>query len=148
MGATLANLLLSGVGQVLTAALTRCVLRRRLSNGQFFGILFVGLGLAVRAAPAAFFQPGGGSAAAGAASPLALSPEQLVGAAMVALAALLYSLLGVAYEKLLKGTGPAPANGEIMWSISILGAHTFCPACAPALACSSHPSTSPLAGVC
>lgn len=105
-GATLANLLLSGVGQVLTAVLTRCVLRKRLTNGQLGGILFVFLGLAVRAAPPAYFggaAAGSGSdvaaaaaAAAGAAPKppaAALQGEQLVGAALVALAALLYSLL-------------------------------------------------------
>ncbi|PSC69568.1 transporter permease [Micractinium conductrix] len=128
-GATLANLLLSGVGQVLTASLTRWVLRRRLTGGQLAGIAFVSLGLAVRAAPAAYFDalpfPGGGAGAAGSAGPagpsLALSPEQLTGAGMVALAAFLYSLLGVAYEKLLKGTGTPPPNAEIMWNVSILG---------------------------
>ena len=39
----------------------------------------------------------------------------------MALAALLYSLLGVAYEKLLKGSQQAPPNAEIMWQTSILG---------------------------
>lgn len=124
-GATLANLLLSGVGQVLTAALTRCVLRRRLTTGQLAGIAFVSLGLAVRAAPAAYFEWGAAStaaaAAAGTAPGLALSQEQLVGAGLVSLAALLYSLLGVAYEKLLKGSEAPPPNAEIMWSVSILG---------------------------
>ncbi|EFN56011.1 hypothetical protein CHLNCDRAFT_52094 [Chlorella variabilis] len=119
-GATLANLLLSGVGQVLTAALTRWVLRRRLTGGQLAGIAFVGLGLAVRAAPAFLLgaaAPNDGGAAAGA----ALSREQLVGAALVGLAALLYSILGVAYEKLLKGEPAPPPNAEIMWHVSILG---------------------------
>lgn len=127
-GATLANLLLSGVGQVLTATLTRCVLRRQLTGGQVAGIAFVGMGLAVRAAPAAYFTNGAAAAgAAGAASPAtlaasSLTPEQLNGAWLVALAALLYSLLGVAYEKLLKGgDAPPPANAEIMWHVSILG---------------------------
>ncbi|KAL4451881.1 hypothetical protein ABPG75_007543 [Micractinium tetrahymenae] len=133
-GATLANLLLSGVGQVLTAVLTRCVLRRRLTSGQLAGIAFVSLGLAVRAAPAAYFEfsgpsaatagaagSGAAAAAAGAGSSLALSHEQLVGAGLVSLAALLYSILGVAYEKLLKGGEAPPPNAEIMWSVSILG---------------------------
>jgi drug/metabolite transporter (DMT)-like permease len=122
-GATLANLLLSGVGQVLTATLTRLVLRRRLSGGQLAGIACVGLGLAVRAAPAAYFTSGSsiGTAGAGASLAAGLSPEQLGGAALVALAALLYSLLGVAYEKLLKGSQQAPPNAEIMWQTSILG---------------------------
>lgn len=102
-GATLSNLVLSGVGQVLTAGFTRFLLRKRLTNGQVGGILFVGLGLAIRAAPASYFQPDGGalgsggsssSQAAAAGGGLAtLSPEQVQGAAMVALAALLYSLL-------------------------------------------------------
>lgn len=124
-GATLANLLLSGVGQVLTAALTRWVLRRRLTTGQLAGIAFVSLGLAVRAAPAAYFELGAARpaapAAAGPAAAPALSQEQLTGAALVSLAALLYSLLGVAYEKLLKGSEAPPPNAEIMWSVSILG---------------------------
>lgn len=98
-GATLSNLVLSGVGQVLTAGFTRFLLRKRLTNGQIGGILFVGLGLAIRAAPAAYFQPSGGSSGGGGGSPAAgaglaaLSPDQVQGAAMVALAALLYSLL-------------------------------------------------------
>ena len=99
VGATLANLLLSGVGQVLTAAFTRFLLRKRLTNGQLAGISCVFLGLAVRAAPAAYFGDssagggGGGAQAAAAAGGLALGREQAVGAAWVALAALLYSLL-------------------------------------------------------
>lgn len=168
LGATQANLLLSGLGQMLTATFTRTVLRKRLTNGQLGGILFVFLGLAVRAAPPSYFASGssGGSSSAG--GLLALNREQAMGAACVALAALLYSLLvrwgrgaapecttsgftlnqqlacscsvahpklshsfaqshpplglqGVAYEKLLKGAHPPPPNGEIMWSISILG---------------------------
>lgn len=110
---------------MLTAALTRWVLRRRLTTGQLAGIAFVGLGLAVRAAPAAYFDHTAASSAAsaegGAASSLALSQEQLVGAALVSLAALLYSLLGVAYERLLKGEERPPPNAEIMWNVSILG---------------------------
>lgn len=98
--------MLSGVGQVLTATFTRFLLRKRLTNGQIGGIIFVGLGLAIRAAPASYFQPGssalgsGGSSsgsasqtAAAGAGLAALPPEQLQGAGMVALAALLYSLL-------------------------------------------------------
>ena len=99
-GATLSNLVLSGVGQVLTAGFTRFLLRKRLTNGQIGGILLVGMGLAIRAAPAAYFQPGGGGGSgSGGGSPAAgaglaaLSPDQVQGAAMVALAALLYSLL-------------------------------------------------------
>jgi drug/metabolite transporter (DMT)-like permease len=109
-GATLANLLLSGVGQVLTAALTRWALRRRLTRGQLVGIGCVGLGLAVRALPAAAFGGGGAAGAAG----VAPSSEQLWGGACVVLAALLYSLLGVAYEHLLRGQPAPPSNAEIM----------------------------------
>lgn len=99
VGATLANLVLAGVGQVLTAAFTRFLLRKHLTNGQLAGIGCVFLGLAVRAAPAAYFNgsPAGGAgdakAAAAGGLALALRREQAVGAAWVALAALLYSLL-------------------------------------------------------
>ncbi|KAL4856175.1 hypothetical protein ACK3TF_003317 [Chlorella vulgaris] len=122
-GATLANLLLAAVGQVLTAALTRFVLKRRLTPGQLAGVGCVGIGLLVRALPASYFD--GGAAAAdssSSSSSSSLSPEQLWGAACVAMAALLYAILGVAYEKLLKGgESPPPANAEIMWHVSILG---------------------------
>lgn len=141
-GATLANLLLAAVGQVLTAALTRFVLKRRLTPGQLAGVGCVGIGLLVRALPASYFAGGAAAAAAdsSSSSSSSLSPEQLWGAACVAMAALLYAILGVAYEKLLKGgESPPPANAEIMWHVSILGVLAALLQQTQCLLISSHP---------
>lgn len=125
---------LSGVGQVLTALFTRFLLRKRLTNGQLGGILFVGLGLAARSAPASYFEAsssassGSASGAPSAAAALALSQDQLVGAAFVAASALLYSLLGVAYERLLKVS--LGGRNKVGW-----------PACQ---GCSCAPNTAPV----
>ena len=119
VGASLANLLLSAIGQALTAALTRFVLGRRLTRAQLGGIACCLAGLAVRSLPPAYFGSGA-AAAAGSASGV-LQGEHLIGSALVAMAALLYSLLGVAYERLLKGAQKAPPAPEIMWNVSILG---------------------------
>ena len=124
-GATLSGILLPGLSQVLTATATRFVLGRHLSRGQALGISCVLAGLATRALPPELFGQTSTAGAAGVASKAAGSAEereQLLGAGLIALSAVLYSGLGIAYDKLVRGAGEKPpAHADVMWHTSKLG---------------------------
>ena len=124
-GATLSGILLPGLSQVLTATATRFVLGRHLSRGQALGISCVLAGLATRALPPELFGQTSTAGAAGVASKAAGSAEereQLLGAGLIALSAVLYSGLGITYDKLVRGAGEKPpAHADVMWHTSKLG---------------------------
>jgi drug/metabolite transporter (DMT)-like permease len=113
-GAVVSSLVLSSASQVLTALSTRFLLGRRLTRGQAAGVACICAGLLVRAAPS-------GKAGAAAAAAV-VQPGFATGVMLVLLAALLYTLLGVAYDKLVRSSEAAPSHTTVMWYTSMLGA--------------------------
>lgn len=133
-GAALSSVLLSSVAQVFTAFATRFVLRKKLSRGQIAAIVCVCGGLAIRAAPAEYFDSWKPATSlfktlkipTSIASSTKLTAQSkgttdlVKGSALIILSAFLYSALGVTYETLVNTSNP-PQYPEVLWNISKLG---------------------------
>ena len=135
-GATLTSLVLAGSSQVFTALASRFVLKKQLSMGQTAAILLVVLGLGIRALPPSLFV--GPKTQKPISSQQSSAAELWDGVALIGVAAVLYSALGVCYETLLSPERvggeeevsenesaievPPPPYSEILWNISIIGA--------------------------
>jgi len=126
-GAVLSSMLLAAGSQVFTALATRYILRKKLSTGQLVAVVLVCLGVVVRSIPSPALPTAlrGASSlnkthSASQTSSLDYSSD-LRGSAFVVVAALLYSGLGVAYEKLVSDTAPQPSYSDTLWTISLVG---------------------------
>lgn len=111
-GSAVATVVFAATAQLLTAAMTRYVLKRRLLKGQRLAVMLVSVGILLRGV-AFSMRPGGGGKGTGS--------GQWWGIAAMLASAVGYSSMGVIYDLLVRTEQPAPSHTEIMVYISRLG---------------------------
>jgi drug/metabolite transporter (DMT)-like permease len=121
-GAAVSALVLAGCTQVCNALAARYLLHKHHTSLQVIGIGCVCSGLLIRAAPADMHAALLLYSYTPRAAFLAFQSPQSLGVALVVVAAVLYSAMGLAYEYLVScSAGLPPSHAEIMWNTSLLG---------------------------
>ena len=119
-GATLTSVVLAASSQIFTAASSHFVLGKKLGRGQLVSVACVMTGIMVRLIAELMLSSMIGAIDRSGGT---LRPDQWWGVGAVALAGLLYAMLGIAYESLVSGAGKsvAPPHSSIMLETSKIG---------------------------
>jgi drug/metabolite transporter (DMT)-like permease len=107
-GAALATVTLAAAGQIATAVLSATVLRRQLRRGHIAAVAVVTLGLMVRSMDDVVGRSGSGSSSSSTTATTTGSREPLYGVLCITVSALLFSILGCAYESLMAPDAARP----------------------------------------
>ncbi|KDD73271.1 hypothetical protein H632_c2363p0, partial [Helicosporidium sp. ATCC 50920] len=116
-GPSTSNLVQAGASQVLSALAAKVLLQRRFNRGQLMALSCIFGGLLLRLVPLAWDAWAPGMGAPEGADPNALSFN--LGMASLLLAALLYSALGLVYERLHRLPCPTLAHSQLLWHTSL-----------------------------
>ncbi|KAK9815935.1 hypothetical protein WJX72_012252 [[Myrmecia] bisecta] len=124
-GAALGTLIFAATGQTFTAALSFLFLGQRLSTGQLSAVALVCFGLFIRAlAPSpstASVSPASDGHWIADLTAVGMSGGQLTGVMVLLVSSLAYSVLGIAYDLLVRVEKQPPSHSRLMIHIAKIG---------------------------